>query len=232
MQYHLELNVVCPSLGNRTTKPDRSRTLAGQSRGSKGKQSLTHRTREEGQSCGGEIPLRPTDAVTTAAKSPQPSGPESSSRQLPTSQPHLLAQTHQAGHRVREKWLVGVAELSTNERWSKEKAEIEVRKAAAKAFFAHRIRTENSHSVVIAEGLLAACPEVRDHVQRLIRLRDDAWAADPILLRKAMHGPSQALVDIMRRQRRPHQMRHVSCVENYLAYLRQKISGRNKSCRP
>jgi hypothetical protein len=140
-------------------------------------------------------------------------------------QRHPLAQTRLAGDRKREEWLTEVAGQSSKEGWSREQAKIEVLKAAAKALIARHITTEKSHEIVVSEGLLAARPEVRDHVPRLISLRDEAWNKDPNFLRAALHGPSQMLVDLMRRQRRPNERHHAATVDAYLAYLRRRMAA-------
>jgi hypothetical protein len=116
-----------------------------------------------------------------------------------------------------------IADRSAKELWSKDKAEVEVRKAAARAVFAQRIKTQGAHSVLVSEGLLATCPEVRSHIPRLIGIRDDAWATEPVLLRETMHNPSHTLVDMMRRQRRPDQMKQVASLKSYLVSLRRRL---------
>jgi hypothetical protein len=137
----------------------------------------------------------------------------------------LLTQTHLAGVRIREEWLIGLAEQSSEEAWSKDKAGNEVRKAAIKAIFADHITTESSFANLVAEGTLATDPAVRDHVPRLIALRDAIWGNDPDFLRDVLHGPSQTLVDLMRRHKRASERHHTASVEAYLTYLRRRFAA-------
>ena len=136
-----------------------------------------------------------------------------------------LVQTHQRGDRRREEWLEDLAHQSAREGWSLEKAEIEVRKAAEKAVFAGNLNTQKSFDNVVAEGRLAAHPDIRDHVPCLIALRDEAWARESAFLRNILHGPSQILVDLMRRQRDAGERQHTKSVAAYLAYLRQRFAA-------
>ena len=139
--------------------------------------------------------------------------------------PNSLVQTHQRGDRKREEWLEDLACRSAREGWSLEKAEIEARKAAEKAVFAGNLNTQKSFDNVVDNGRLAAHPDVRDHVPRLIALRDEAWAREPAFLRNVLHGPSQILVDLMRRQRDAGERQHARSVTAYLAYLRQRFAA-------
>jgi hypothetical protein len=138
---------------------------------------------------------------------------------------HPLAQTRLAGDNKREEWLAGIAELSSEEGWHREKAEIKVHKSVEKAVFARRITTEKSFANVVTEGLLATDPDVRDHVSRLIALRDQAWPKVPAIVRDRLHGPSQMLMDLMRRQRTESERHHTASVEKYLTYLRRRFTG-------
>jgi hypothetical protein len=156
---------------------------------------------------------------------PNLSGQTQPARKAQRKRDHPLAQTRLAGDRKREEWLIEVANRSSKEIWSRERAKIEVLKAVAKALIGRNITTEKSHEIVVSEGLLAARPEVRDHVPRLISLRDEAWNKDPNFLRAALHGPSQMLVDLMRRQRRPNERHHAATVDAYLAYLRRRMAA-------
>ena len=45
---------------------------------------------------------------------------------------------------------------------------------------------------------------------RLIALRDELWRKDPDFLRSTLHGPSQTLVNLMRRQKRPSERHHTA----------------------
>lgn len=220
MQYHLEFNVVGPGPPGRSTKRAQGRrsSAAPQRRS-----SLAQGIDGGEQHGSGPVQSQQTDAITAMAEESRRKTTAGCSTRRSSSQPHLLAQTHPAGHRVRERWLMEVADRSAEERWSKDKAEAEVRKAAARAVFAQRIKTQGAHSVLVSEGLLATCPEVRSHIPRLIRIRDDAWATDSALLRETMHNPSHTLVDMMRRQRRPDQMKQVASLESYLASLRHRF---------
>jgi hypothetical protein len=136
-----------------------------------------------------------------------------------------LVQTRLAGERKREEFLIGIAEQSSREAWSREKAESEVRKAATKAAFADHITTERSFANLVAEGILATDPAVRAHVPRLIALRDEIWSKDPGFLRSSLHGPSQTLIDLMRRQKRPSERHHTASADAYLAYLRRRFAA-------
>ena len=119
--------------------------------------------------------------------------------------PNPLVQTHQRGDRKREEWREDLACRSAREGWSLEKAEIEARKAAEKAVFAGNLNTQKSFDNVVDNGRLAAHPNVRDHVPR--------------------QGPSQILVDLMRRQRDAGERQHARSVTAYLAYLRQRFAA-------
>jgi hypothetical protein len=136
-----------------------------------------------------------------------------------------LVQTHLLGDRRREQWLTFFAERSAMERWSLEKSELEVRKAAELAIFADRILTEKSFKNVVAEGRLATHPDVRAHVPRLISLRDEAWLQKSSLLRASLHGPSQVLIDMMRRQRNPAERRYVTALDVYFDYLERRFAA-------
>jgi hypothetical protein len=136
-----------------------------------------------------------------------------------------LLQTRLAGDRKREEWLAEIAEQSSREAWNRDKAENEVRKAAIKAIFADHITTESSFANLVAEGTLATDPAVRDHVPRLIALRDAIWGNDPDFLRDVLHGPSQTLVDLMRRHKRASERHHTASVEAYLTYLRRRFAA-------
>ena len=136
-----------------------------------------------------------------------------------------LVQTRVAGERKREEFLMGIAGQGSREAWSRERAENEIRKAATTAIFADHIKTERSFANLVAEGMLAADPAVRDHVPRLIALRDEIWSKDPEFLRSALHGPSQILIDLMRRQKRPSERHHTASAAAYLAYLRRRFAA-------
>jgi hypothetical protein len=136
-----------------------------------------------------------------------------------------LVQTRLAGERKREEFLIGIAEQSSREAWSRERAESEVRKAAIKAAFADHITTERSFANLVAEGILATDPAVRDHVPRLITLRDEIWSKDPGFLRSSLHGPSQTLIDLMRRQKRPNERHYTASATAYLVYLRRRFAA-------
>ena len=136
-----------------------------------------------------------------------------------------LVQTRLAGERKREEFLIGIAERSSREAWSRERAENEIRKAATTAIFADHIKTERSFANLVAEGMLAADPAVRDYVPRLIVLRDEIWSKDPEFLRSALHGPSQTLIDLMRRQKRPSERHHTASAAAYLTYLRRRFAA-------
>lgn len=138
-----------------------------------------------------------------------------------------LLQTRQKGERMREKWLIGIGSQSASKQWSLERAEVEVRKAAEEAVFAGTLK-RNSFETIVAEGRLFAHHDVRDHVPRLVELRDKCWSDDLQLMREVLHGPSQALTDLARCQRDPDKRRHASSYQAYVRYLRGRSSSRGR----
>jgi hypothetical protein len=77
-------------------------------------------------------------------------------------------------------------------------------------------------ATAISEGRLASDPAVRSGFDRLHHLRDEAWARDRDFLRRIKHGPSQLLIDILRRQQSPSQCCHVATVDSYLSFMREE----------
>ena len=75
---------------------------------------------------------------------------------------------------------------------------------------------------VIGDGALAAHPDVRDHFSRLVTIRDELWKAEPDYLRCTLHGPSQLLIELMRRQKNPSEQHHAKNAISFLKYLREQ----------
>jgi hypothetical protein len=132
----------------------------------------------------------------------------------------MLLETRQAGDRKRECWLLTIAAESSAENWSlrdaRDRAELDVNEA----FSFGNIQSPKTISNAITEGALAAHPAVRNEVARLVAIRDELWESFPDYLRKTLHGPSQTLVDLMRRQKQQHERHHVASSSAYLTYLK------------
>jgi hypothetical protein len=73
-----------------------------------------------------------------------------------------------------------------------------------------------------SEGTLAAHPDVRDHVSRLVKIRDDLLKNNPDYIRRTLHGPHQLLIELMRRQKNPSEQHHAKSAADFLRYLREE----------
>jgi hypothetical protein len=128
-----------------------------------------------------------------------------------------LDETRQAGERKREEWLRDLARRSHKENWDAEKASVVVEQEIA--------ATPNLRSGATAaksEGLIACNPAVRSDFDRLQRLRNDAWELDSSFFRRVKHGPSQLLIDVLRRQSKASERQHVATVQAYLDFMHKK----------
>lgn len=146
----------------------------------------------------------------------------------------LLLETRQRDDRKREQGFEALAKRAAEEEWSEDRAEIEVLKTIKAAHFGGCRYTEKTFDTLVAEGKLATHPAVRGQVAQLKKLRDEAWATYPVFLRGALHGPSQVLIDMMRRQRDRDERHHVRNLMTYMAYLHQRFStqGRGSTTGP
>lgn len=130
-----------------------------------------------------------------------------------------LAQTRQIGERFRERWFEQLARDSAAFRWNNLKIRAEAERGADDAAASGNIRTVSSRNELARQGRLAAHPDVRSEYARLVKLRNDVFQAHPDLVRAVRHGPSQALVDIMQRQKNPRECHHVADANAYIRYL-------------
>ena len=137
---------------------------------------------------------------------------------------HLLADTHLPRENKREEWFILIADRSCKREWDNDKIELEVRKCAEKALLAGHIGEKTFYNIV-SEGRLAADPVVRNHVPRLVDLRNAAWDLAPQSARAKLH-PQHMLVDLMRKQRRPEYRHHTASVDAYLSFLRRWFGKR------
>ncbi|HEY2539744.1 MAG TPA: hypothetical protein VGI28_09665 [Stellaceae bacterium] len=125
-----------------------------------------------------------------------------------------LDETRQAGERKREEWLLDIAKRSRSEGWGIEKAR-EIVDAEINA-------TPNLRAGAVAarsEGLLACDSSVRSEFERLQQLRDEVWRLDQDFLKRVKHGPSQLLIDILRRQSRDNERKYVATTDTYLDFM-------------
>ena len=102
-----------------------------------------------------------------------------------------------------------------------------INKAAHEASFAAIIRPDD----LIFEVMLATRAPVRRHFHRLREVRDECWRREPDFLRAVLAGPSQVLVDLMRRQSHAHEQMHVASADAYLAHLHRLFPDKKKSKR-
>jgi len=140
----------------------------------------------------------------------------------------VLTQTRQAGDRKRESWLLSLAKESEAGNWSPGEARTRASADVGAAVQNGNILSLGSIGNAITEGSLAAHPAVRGEIARLVAIRDDLWESFPDYLRRTLHGPSQTLVDLMRRQKQPHERHHAASSHAYLAYLKTcRFPGRS-----
>jgi len=132
----------------------------------------------------------------------------------------MLLETRQAGDRKRECWFLSLASESNINNWSLREARYRATADVAEAFSYGNIQSPKTIANAIAEGTLAAHPAIRNEMARLVGIRDELWKSYADYLRQTLHGPSQTLLDLMRRQKQPHERRHAANAQAYLAYLR------------
>jgi hypothetical protein len=128
--------------------------------------------------------------------------------------------TRQAEQRLREHWLRQSARKAISENLSREESAITVYKGVVTAMAARNIRKPKAAYELSREGRLAAHPDVRNHFERLITLRDQLWASHASELKPLLHGPSQVLVDLMMCQRNPQERHHAASVSSYRLFRR------------
>src|SRR4051812_22621259 len=104
-----------------------------------------------------------------------------------------LSRTRQAGENMREEWLGNIARRSRARKWSNESAEIAIYSDVLHAVIAGRLKSRKSADQAIGEGKLAAHPGVRNHFERLVRLRDELWETERDFLADPLYGPYQML---------------------------------------
>jgi hypothetical protein len=129
-----------------------------------------------------------------------------------------LTDTRLVGERKREEWLQEIARQSEAGKW---KTALARQKASAGVTDAQRFGRIGPKTAknMIAEGVLASDPYVRAHVDRLMAIRDELWATQPEYLRRTLHGPSQTLLELMRRQKRPDEQHYANDASSFLTYL-------------
>jgi hypothetical protein len=132
--------------------------------------------------------------------------------------PTALTMTRQPDERLREQWLWVLVRKAILENLSFEEVAIAVYKSVVAAMAAGNIRKKKAAYELSREGRLAAHPDVRDHFERLVALRDQLWASHASELKPRLHGPSQVLVDLMMCQRNPQERHHAASVTSYLLF--------------
>jgi hypothetical protein len=130
-----------------------------------------------------------------------------------------LEETRQVGERKREQWLEDIARRSHAGRWTADQA----RNIVSEEVRNSNLSTAKSRENGISEAMLAADPHVRGQFAQLVRVRDESWQREPEFLRSVRHGPSQVLVDLMRRQSRSAERQHAQSADAYLKYLHRKF---------
>jgi hypothetical protein len=83
------------------------------------------------------------------------------------------------------------------------------------------LKSEKAIADVVHDGVLAAHPAVRDHFSRLMMIRDELWQMEPDYLRRTLHGPSQILIELMRRQKKPSERYYANSAADFFRYLRK-----------
>jgi hypothetical protein len=121
------------------------------------------------------------------------------------------------GDNEREFWMEEIALRAEAEDWMHVQRKNVITMAAHEAVFAATIPPDD----LIYEAMLATRAPVRRHFHRLREVRNESWGREPFYLRAVLGGPSQVLVDLMRRQSHPHEQVHVASADAYLAYLHQ-----------
>jgi hypothetical protein len=133
-----------------------------------------------------------------------------------------LTDTRQKGERKREEWLADFAKRSVAEDWTIDAARAKASSEVVEAEMVGNLKNEAAKANVIRDGVLAAHPDVRNHFNRLVKIRDELWNSEPDYLRSTLHGPSQILVELMRRQKKPSERHHTKSAADFLEYLRKQ----------
>jgi hypothetical protein len=133
-----------------------------------------------------------------------------------------LTDTRQKDERKREEWLDALATQSAAERWTKKTALAKAKLGVNEAAKTGHLKSENAMTTAVSEGTLAAHPDVRDHLNRLVKIRDELWKNHPDYIRCTLHGPHQLLIELMRRQKKPSERHHAQSAANFLKYLREE----------
>jgi hypothetical protein len=133
-----------------------------------------------------------------------------------------LTETRQKGERKREEWLAAFAKRSAAEGWTIDTARA---KACSEVVEAKGLKDKGAIANVVRDGMLAAHPDVRDDFSRLVALRDKLWRMEQDYLRRNLHGPSQLLIELMRRQKNPSERVHAKNATAFLKYLREQRFG-------
>ena len=133
-----------------------------------------------------------------------------------------LTDTRLEGDRKREEWLTDLAKRSATERWTKETAQTMARLDVDKAAEIGHLKSKNAMTTATSEGTLVAHPDVRDHFNRLVKIRDALFQNNPDYIRRTLHGPHQLLIELMRRQKKPSERHHTKSAEDFLEYLRKQ----------
>jgi hypothetical protein len=125
---------------------------------------------------------------------------------------------------MREQALRAFAAESAEKMWSKLKCRVEASALAIDVALAGNLTSRKAINTMSGELQLAGHADVRNEFERLAALRDEIWSIEVNLLREALHGPSQVLIDMMRRQKRPAERHHVASAQTYIRYLRKRFS--------
>jgi hypothetical protein len=126
-----------------------------------------------------------------------------------------LEDTRQVGERKREQWLREIARRSLQEKWTYGKA----KQVISEEIKSSNLSTAKSQGNAISEAMLAADGSVRGDFDRLVEVRDESWQRETNFVRRVRHGPSQVLVDLLRRQSREDERTHAASADAYLRYL-------------
>ncbi len=132
---------------------------------------------------------------------------------------HPLGETRQVDERKREDWLRALARRSASEEWLLTQIEQTVHQ---EVMCSSHLQTPRSRQEANRQGRLAADPDVRIDFDRLVRLRDECWTADPRFFRRTRHGKSQLLIDILMRQKEPARRSDVVSPHAYLTVVGQR----------
>lgn len=134
-----------------------------------------------------------------------------------------LLQTRVRGERLRERFLIDFAQKAAKNNWDEGQCAVEALREAVAPLIARKFLSERSVDTLAREARLIGHPDVRDNVPRFLVLRDEVWNLQREFLRKALHGPSQILIDIAKRHERPDERNNVVNAEAYLSYLYQRF---------